>query len=72
MPGPPRRSDRSAKHVTITGGNDQETIWILDKNKRPRPVPVKTGLSDGINTQILEGEITRGSEVIVSATTKGK
>lgn len=72
MPGPPRRGDRSAKHVTITGGNNQDTIWILDKNKRPRPVPVKTGLSDGINTQILEGEITRGSEVIVSATTKGK
>lgn len=72
FPGPPRRGGRSAKHVTITGGKDQGTIWILDENKRPRPVPVKTGLSDGIHTQILEGDITQGTDVIVSATTKGK
>ncbi|WP_321417011.1 efflux RND transporter periplasmic adaptor subunit [uncultured Desulfobacter sp.] len=72
MPGPPRRGNRPTKHVTITGGKDQKTIWILDENKRPRPVPVKTGLTDGVNTQILEGEITQGTEVIVSATTKGK
>jgi len=72
FPGPPRRGGRPAKHVTITGGKDQGTIWILDENKRPSPVPVKTGLSDGIHTQILEGDITKGTDVIVSATTKGK
>ncbi|NDY74131.1 efflux RND transporter periplasmic adaptor subunit [Desulfobacter hydrogenophilus] len=72
MPGPSRRGNRSAKQVTITGGKDQETLWILDANKRPRPVPVKAGLSDGINTQILKGDITQGTQVIVSATTKGK
>lgn len=70
MPGPPRRIGRPAKHVTITGGKDLDTLWILDENKRPRPVSVKAGLSDGINTQILEGDITQGTEVIVSATTK--
>ncbi|WP_020587106.1 efflux RND transporter periplasmic adaptor subunit [Desulfobacter curvatus] len=72
IPGPPRRGNRSAKHVTITGSKDQETIWILDENKRPKQLPVKTGLSDGINTQILEGDITPGTKVIVSATTQGK
>jgi len=72
FPGPPRRGGQPAKHVTITGGKDQGTIWILDKNKRPRPVPVKTGLSDGMNTQIIEGDIIKGTEVIVSATIKGK
>ncbi|WP_035238528.1 efflux RND transporter periplasmic adaptor subunit [Desulfobacter vibrioformis] len=72
MPGPSRRGGQSAKHVTITGGKNQDTLWILDENKRPKPVPVKPGLSDGIHTQILEGEITQGTEVIISATTKGK
>jgi len=72
MPGPPRRGNRSAKQVTITGGKDQVALWILDENKPPRSVTVKMGLSDGINTQILEGKITQGTEVIVSATTKGK
>ncbi|WP_321491704.1 efflux RND transporter periplasmic adaptor subunit [uncultured Desulfobacter sp.] len=72
MPGPPRRGDRAAKHVTITGGQEHERLWILDENKRPKPVPVKAGLSDGINTQILQGEITKDTQVIVSATTKSK
>jgi HlyD family secretion protein len=72
LPGPPRRGNRPAKHVTVTGGKDQETVWILDENKRPRPVPVKVGLTDGVNTQILEGQITQGTKVIVSALTKGK
>jgi len=72
IPGPPRHGGRPAKHVTITDGKDQGTIWIIDENKLPRPVLVKTGLSDGINTQILEGDIAKGTEVIVSATTKGK
>ena len=71
IPGPPRRGGRQAKHVTIKGGKDQGTIWILDENKRPRPVPVKTGLSDGMHTQIIEGDIAKGTEVIVSTTTKG-
>jgi len=69
FPGPPRRRNRPAKHVTVTGGKDQNTLWILNENKQPRPVPVKAGLSDGMNTQILEGEITQGTQVIISATT---
>ena len=72
LPGPPRRGNRPAKHVTVTGGKDQETVWILDENKRPRPVPVKVGLTDGVNTQILDGQITQGTQVIVSAVTEGK
>ena len=72
MPGPPRRGNRPAKHVTVTGGKDQKTVWILDENKQPRPVPVKVGLTDGVNTQILEGQITQGTQVIVSAVTEGK
>ena len=71
IPGPPRRN-KPAKHVTVTGDKDQETLWVLDENRRPRQVPVKAGLSDGINTQILEGDITQGTEVIISASTKGK
>ncbi len=72
MGGPPRRGNRPAKQVTVTGGKDRKTVWVLDKNKEPRPVAVKTGLTDGVNTRILEGEIARGTKVIVSATTEGK
>ena len=72
FPGPPRRGSRQGKQVTITGGNDQGTLWILDADKRPRSITVKTGLTDGINTQILDGDIIKGTQVIVSANAQGK
>lgn len=44
------------------------TIYVMDKNNArervPKPVKVKTGISDGINTEILEG-LNEGDEIIV-------
>ncbi|MBN1613472.1 MAG: efflux RND transporter periplasmic adaptor subunit [Deltaproteobacteria bacterium] len=41
-------------------------VWIL-QNKRPMRVAVKTGISDGSFTELLEGELKEGREVIVAA-----
>jgi HlyD family secretion protein len=38
-------------------------VWIL-KNGKPVAVPVKTGLSNGRQTEILEGELQPGMQVI--------
>ncbi len=65
MPGPPRRMQQKPKQVTLN--KDQDSLWILDENNHPRPVTVKAGLTDGINTQILEGDIKEGTAVIISA-----
>jgi HlyD family secretion protein len=50
--------------------NDQRTVWV-DRAGRPEAVSVKTGISDGSTTEIVEGELHEGDLVIVDATTSG-
>ncbi len=42
---------------------DQRTIWVL-RESRPVPVRVRTGISDGSATEILEGEVEPGEQVV--------
>ncbi|HEY9724417.1 MAG TPA: efflux RND transporter periplasmic adaptor subunit [Oscillatoriaceae cyanobacterium] len=43
---------------------DTRLVWVLD-GKRPHPVKVKTGITDGQNTQIVSGDLQEGQQVIV-------
>jgi len=43
---------------------DQNVIWKL-QDDRPLRVPVKLGLDDGIYTEVLEGLIAPGDEIVV-------
>ncbi|MCX7820557.1 MAG: efflux RND transporter periplasmic adaptor subunit [Brevinematales bacterium] len=50
-------------------------IWLYDKNTKDiKPLPVKTGLSDGKNVEIipLKEENIEGLDVIIASTTKDK
>ena len=40
-------------------------VWVQDGGSAPRPVPVRTGVSDGRSTEILEGELAPGDLVVV-------
>ena len=40
--------------------------------ERPQPVPVRTGISDGLYTEIVEGELKPGQEVIVGVSKTDK
>ena len=46
-----------------------QTIYLLDANKKPQPVEVRTGISDGHFTQVVEGRVTPGNTVIVGRAT---
>lgn len=35
---------------------DQRTVWVL-RDEKPTPVQIKTGVSDGSNTEVLEGAL---------------
>ena len=55
------------------GGNgnrpkDVAFLWVLDASGQPKPIRVKTGISDGQLTAIVSGEVTEGMEVIKSIT----
>lgn len=39
-------------------------VWILEEGK-PKAIPVKTGASDGIRTQLLETELAPGDRVLI-------
>jgi HlyD family secretion protein len=45
---------------------DRRTVWTL-KAGVPSPVKVRTGISDGSFSEVLEGEVEAGAEVIVDA-----
>jgi HlyD family secretion protein len=40
-------------------------IWILDANKKLKPVPVRLGLSDGTYSEILDSPLKEGDEIVV-------
>ncbi|MCX6556406.1 MAG: efflux RND transporter periplasmic adaptor subunit [Candidatus Aminicenantes bacterium] len=45
---------------------DVGMLWILDNDGKPKPIRVKTGISDGQMTEIRASDISEGMEVIKS------
>ena len=58
-PGRPRRDPSSG------------TVWVLEAGKL-RAVNIKTGITDGRNTEVVEGEIKPGDQVVVAENSNGK
>jgi HlyD family secretion protein len=50
---------------------DQPVIWLRKGNK-PIPVKVKIGITDGKNSEVVEGDIAEGDEVITEELNSGK
>ncbi len=46
---------------------DHRTIWVL-AGKKPHPVSIRIGISDGSFTEVAEGEVAEGDLVITDAT----
>jgi HlyD family secretion protein len=47
---------------------DVGMLWILDGDGKPKPIRVKTGISDGQMTEVRATDISEGMEVIKSIT----
>lgn len=46
---------------------DERTIWVM-RDGKPCPVAVKTGLNDGVHSEIISGSLKPGDEVITGVT----
>jgi HlyD family secretion protein len=46
---------------------DRRTVWVLSPSG-PRPVPIRTGVSDGTLTEIVEGDVSAGDSIITQMT----
>ena len=45
-------------------------VWILENNK-PKRIPITVGISDGLYSEVVTGEIKEGQDVIVESLSKG-
>jgi HlyD family secretion protein len=54
-----------ARKGPMTGGTDpsRRTVWVLRSGK-PQPVVIRTGVSDGSLTEVVEGDLSQGDLVI--------
>ncbi|MGH7802441.1 MAG: efflux RND transporter periplasmic adaptor subunit [Thermodesulfobacteriota bacterium] len=53
--------------------NDGGTyVWVLSKNGKPTAVPVKIGITDGNSTEIIDGNLKEGDQLIIGVTSKEK
>ena len=48
-------------------GDGARTVWVL-RNGNAEPVHIKTGISDGTSTEVVEGELAPGDLVVTDAT----
>lgn len=62
LPHPPRR-ELKQKENAISSSNQQQ-VWAM-RDGRPATVPVTTGVTDGVRTEILSGPIEPGMSLIV-------
>jgi HlyD family secretion protein len=51
---------------------DEPTIWVLEDDGLVRPVPVQTGLTDGMTTEVTAGVLEPGTAVVVNVLRKTK
>jgi HlyD family secretion protein len=58
---PPMPTGTTTTAPTRAGGTQR--VWIMDGG-RPKPVEVKVGLSDGLNTEVVSGDLKPGQKVL--------
>ena len=63
---PGRPPFRQASRPATTSG--ERTVWVLE-NGKPIAVPLRTGATDGRNTEVKGGELKAGQAVIIDQTT---
>jgi HlyD family secretion protein len=61
-----RRGGGGREGASEASSADRRTVWVL-VNGKPKPVRVKTGLSDGNLTEVVDGDLTEQSTLIVDA-----
>jgi len=46
-----------------------QTVWVLDANKKLAPVPIRTGITDGHFTQVVDGKLKPGDNIVIGLAT---
>ncbi|MFZ2198426.1 MAG: efflux RND transporter periplasmic adaptor subunit, partial [Thermodesulfovibrionales bacterium] len=62
---PSEKRDLTAKKEKGSG------VWVLE-DRKPKRIVITTGISDGMYSELLPGEVNEGREVIVESLAKPK
>ncbi|HXF06093.1 MAG TPA: efflux RND transporter periplasmic adaptor subunit [Blastocatellia bacterium] len=54
------------RHQSVRPG----IVWVLNAEKKPEPRRVMLGITDGVSTEIVSGEVKEGDKVIIGDTTQ--
>ncbi len=68
------RMPRTASSRAPRGGNEKgggKQVWVL-KDGQPSPLKIKTGLTNGRMTEVLEGELKPGMQVVIDSVAPAK
>ncbi|MDH6234812.1 HlyD family secretion protein [Mesorhizobium soli] len=60
----PIGADPAPAHPSSSPGASA-TVWVIDGDGQPNPVAVRLGASDDYGSQLLEGSLTEGQQVII-------
>ncbi len=63
----PEKAGAEAKAAARGLSKATSRVWILGPNDRPRAKEIHTGISDGIYTEVLDGGLAAGDQVIVGS-----
>ncbi|MBU0966688.1 MAG: efflux RND transporter periplasmic adaptor subunit [Proteobacteria bacterium] len=67
----PRPSHTKPKKKDESGDRKKQRVWTLRDNQ-PVAIPITTGATSGIMTEIKSGEVTPGMPLIIEEVSKGK
>ena len=67
--GPPRNANQNQPAKGNGNHKKEQRVWAL-KNGLPTPIPVTIGMSDGINSEVLTGNVTPGLALLVDTVSK--
>ncbi len=68
---PPKSKEEKADASQETSQTNEKSVWIL-KDKKPSPISVKAGKSDGISTAITSPSLKAGDRVIIGVKENGE
>ncbi len=66
---PPAGEKASGLRVDRKAGREQ-TVWVIGDNRIPWPVTVKLGITDGSFSELTEGDLKEGQELIIGVASK--
>lgn len=60
----PKREGVAATTSAVLQGPSR-VVWVMGADHQPRPVSIKLGITDGVSTEVTEGDVQEGEIVIV-------